>query len=178
MDITNILHNISYEMMSVIVGLLFIIMIVITLLYINAKERDSIRKILQLERSIEDLNKEIYKIQKWILESDQKPKTEDLGSKDLKDVMATLARIDIDLESLQNGMQGDREYFENKFLTMEERLRGLGHFSTPSQSRNEEQILKLFKSGHSIDSICKDLRVTRSEVEFVLKLSQINPTQD
>lgn len=162
--------NISYEMISIIVAGLFILILIILLLYISLKEKESAKKITQLERSIEDVNKEIYKIQKWILESEKKPKND---SQDLE-TLKSLGEVKNDIISLQHGLQSDRNYFEDKILVLEERLRSLGHFNTPLQQRNETQILDLFKNGYTIDAISKELRITKSEVEFVLKLSELH----
>ena len=169
-NMLDILNNISYEMMSVIVAGLFILMVVIILLYITMKEKESAKKLLQLERSIEDINKEIYKIQKWIVESDKKIQNKKVNT----ETMDVLSNIKADVISLQHGLQSDRDYFEDKILVLEERLRSLGHFNTPSQQRNEKQILNLFKNGYTIDAISKELRITKSEVEFVLKLSELH----
>lgn len=170
------LVNISYEMMSVVVAGLFILIIIIVLLYMMSKEKDTARKIAQLERSIEDVNKEIYKIQKWITDNDKKKK-EVRMDKDLVRGLNELKDVRDDINSLQHGLQSDREYFEDKILVLEERLRSLGHFNTPSQQRNEKQILELFENGYTIDAIAKELRITKSEVEFTLQLEKINTKQ-
>ncbi len=162
--------NLSYEMMSVIVAVLFILMIIIVLLYIAIKEKESVKKIMQLENSIEDINKDIYKIQKWIIENDKRGIETKIDNETIK----VIASLKDDINSLQNGLQSDRDYFEDKILILEERLRSLGHFNTPSQQRNEKQILELFKNGYTIDAISKELRITKSEVEFVLKLSELH----
>ncbi|MWV61921.1 hypothetical protein DCO58_06990 [Helicobacter saguini] len=164
--------NISYEMMSVIVAGLFILIIIIILLYMSMKEKDTARKIAQLEHSIEDVNKEIYKIQKWITDNDKKPK--DSGVKQDRELLRGIEEAKADIISLQHGLQSDREYFEDKILVLEERLRSLGHFNTPSQQRNEKQILELFQNGYTTDAIAKELRITKSEVEFTLKLSELD----
>ncbi len=166
---TNIM-NLSYEMMSVIIAGLFILMIIIVLLYIAIKEKESKRKIMQLETSIEDINKDIYKIQKWIIDNDKK--TSDI--KPNNETIKVMADLKADIISLQHGLQSDRDYFEDKILILEERLRSLGHFNTPSQQRNEKQILELFKNGYTIDAISKELRITKGEVEFALKLSKFH----
>lgn len=162
---------ISYETMSVVISICFILIIIIVLIYMVIKEKETARKIMQLENSIEDLNKEIYKIQKWIVESDKKP--QDPNPK-YNEIMKLIGENRADISSLQQGLQSDREYFEDKILILEERQRGLGHFNTPAQQRNEKQILELFQSGHSIESIAKDLRISKGEVEFVLKLQELN----
>lgn len=162
--------NISYEMMSIVIAGLFILVLIILLLYMNLKDKESAKKIAQLERSIEDVNKEIYKIQKWILESEKKPKNDSQNLETTK----SINEIKNDIISLQHGLQSDRDYFEDKILILEERLRSLGHFNNPLQQRNEQQILDLFKNGYTIDAISKELRITKSEVEFVLKLSELH----
>lgn len=169
MNIANMV-NLSYEMMSVIVAGLFILMIIIVLLYITLKEKESAKKIMRLEASIEDVHKEIYKIQKWIVDSDKR--TQDV--KPNAETFKAMADLKADILSLQHGLQSDRDYFEDKILVLEERLRSLGHFNAPSQQRNEKQILDLFKNGYTIDAISKELRISKSEVEFVLKLSELH----
>lgn len=169
MNINNMI-NLSYEMMSVIVAGLFILMIIIVLLYIALKEKESAKKIMRLEASIEDTHKEIYKIQKWIMESDKRAQDVKPNAETFK----AMADLKADILSLQHGLQSDRDYFEDKILVLEERLRSLGHFNTPSQHRNENQILDLFKNGYTIDDISKELRIAKSEVEFVLKLSELH----
>ncbi|RDU73484.1 hypothetical protein CQA66_01470 [Helicobacter aurati] len=161
--------NISYEMMSVIIAICFIIVIVIILLYIIMKEKESSKKIIQLEHSIEDINKEIYKIQKWIIES-EKPK----DSTRHNELLKLITEQKTDINTLQHGLQSDRDYFEDKILILEERLRSLGHFNAPTQQRNEKQILDMFKNGYTIEAIAKDLRMSRGEIEFVLKLSELH----
>lgn len=169
MDITNAI-GLSYEMMSVIVAGLFILMIIIVLLYIALKEKEGAKKIMRLEASIEDVHKEIYKIHKWIMDSDKRTK----DTKPNEETFKVLADLKADILSLQHGLQSDRDYFEDKILVLEERLRSLGHFNAPSQQRNEKQILDLFKNGYTIDAISKELRIAKSEVEFVLKLSELH----
>lgn len=164
--------NISYEMMSVIVAGLFILIIIIILLYMSMKERDTARKIAQLEHSIEDINKEIYKIQKWITDSDKKLPKDNI--KPNRELVRSIEEAKEDIISLQHGLQSDREYFEDKILVLEERLRSLGHFNAPSQQRNEKQIIELFQNGYTTDAIAKELRISKSEVEFTLKLSELD----
>lgn len=169
MNITNMV-NLSYEMMSVIVAGLFVLMITIVLLYITLKEKEAAKKIMHLETSIEDVYKEIYKIQKWIMDNDKRQQ----DTKPSTETFKMIADLKADILSLQHGLQSDREYFEDKVLVLEERLRSLGHFNAPSQQRNEKQILELFKNGYTIDAISKELRIAKSEVEFVLKLSELH----
>lgn len=172
MDIANTM-NLSYEMMSVIMAGLFILMIIIVLLYNSMKEKDNAKKFVRLEASIEDLYKEIYKIQKWIMESEKR--TQDIKEvKPDEETFKTMADLKQDISSLQHSLQSDREYFEEKVLILEERLRSLGNFNAPSQQRNEKQILELFKNGYTIDAISRELRIAKSEVEFVLKLSELH----
>lgn len=161
--------NLSYEMMSVIVAGLFILMILIVLLYITMKEKEVAKKIVRLESSIEDVYKEIYKIQKWIMDNEKRTE-----SKPNAETFKAMADLKADILSLQHGLQSDRDYFEDKILILEERLRSLGYFNAPSQQRNEKQILDLFKNGYTIDAISKELRIAKSEVEFVLKLSELH----
>ncbi|STQ86654.1 DUF6115 domain-containing protein [Helicobacter muridarum] len=161
--------NISYETMSVIIALCFIIVVIIILLYIMTKEKETYKKIIQLEHSIEDINKEIYKIQKWIVESE---KSRD--SSKYNDLLKIITEHKSDINALQHGLQSDRDYFEDKILILEEKLRSLGHFNTPTQQRNEKQIIDMFKNGYTIDAIAKDLYMSKGEIEFVLKLSELN----
>lgn len=163
------LVSISYDIISVIIAICFIIVVIIILLYIVMKEKETHKKIIQLEHSIEDANKEIYKIQKWIVESE---KTRD--SSKYNDLLKIITEQKGDINALQHGLQSDRDYFEDKILILEERLRSIGHFNTPTQQRNEKQIIDMFKNGYTIDTIAKDLYMSKGEIEFVLKLSELN----
>ena len=61
---------------------------------------------------------------------------------------------------------------KDRIFTLEERTRDIGKI-TPSAQDEEEQIVRMFNSGKSIESIAKDLHLGVGRVEFVLKLHQL-----
>ncbi|PAF50410.1 hypothetical protein BKH43_04780 [Helicobacter sp. 13S00401-1] len=169
----NSFETLNFDLVVSIVGILFLIILIFLLVYVALRDKDVSKKFIRIEQSIEDLNKEVYKIQKWIMESKN---TKDPLSLDMvlkKDLDYIISTQKKELDVLNSNLQSDREYFENKILILEERLREMGHFGGSMQNKNEAKILQMFQDGHSIDKIAKELRMGKGEVEFILKLSDI-----
>lgn len=175
--------KLSYESLSLIVGILFVIILITIMIYFSIKEKESSKKIIQLEHSIEDANKEIYKIQKWILDKDKKTALKEVDSSSvklesrIKELCESNASLADNITSIHAGLQSDREYFEDKILLLEEKLREFRHFANQSSSTNEKQIIDLFNNNYGIDQISKELRISKGEVEFVLRLAKFKESR-
>ncbi|PAF44347.1 hypothetical protein [Helicobacter sp. 11S02629-2] len=169
----NSFGTLNFDLVVSIVGVLFLIILICLLVYVALRDKDVSKKFIRIEQSIEDLNKEIYKIQKWIMESKNIKEPLSLDTVLKKDLDYIISMQKKDLDTLSSNLQADRDYFENKILILEERLREMGHFGGSMQNKNEAKILQMFQDGYSIDKIAKELRMGKGEVEFILKLSDI-----
>lgn len=172
------------------VAIVFILLFV----YLYLKEGEHTKRARRYEKSIEDLNKEVYRLQKRIKEQGnelehfktnikaQIYQDTRLEMKNLLDsnLHTQMMPIKVEIESLKTQWNecknnfGDFEALENKIFHLEERLKEFVY--TPSSPTNidEGRIISMFKDGWSVDSIAKELRIGKGEVEFILKFANLN----
>ncbi|WP_104696957.1 MULTISPECIES: DUF6115 domain-containing protein [unclassified Helicobacter] len=145
-----------------VVGLGCVVLVFLSFFFI--KEMGKInRRIRLLEDAIEQARKEIHQFQKTMKEKEafhQSVNMEGLNGfyKEIKEV--------------REMVKSDRGYFEEKIIKLENRVKDFGHLGG-SNDIDEKRIIALFQEGWSIDSIAKELRIGRGEVEFTLKLADI-----
>ena len=150
--------------------------LVCVLAYMIVKDKDISKRISRFESAIETIAKEIYKIQKTQqkLESAQANQeflaSESGESKATSDKLIALNKklieFDKDIDLL-------RSHYDEKIMSLENRLREYGAFSSSGGDIDEKKIIDMFQNGFSVDSIAKELRIGRGEVEFTLKLANI-----
>ena len=85
-----------------------------------------------------------------------------------------------EMESLKKDLFNNKEQLEHiqkledKVYHLEDRLKEFVY--TPSNPTNidESRIISMFKDGWSVDSIAKELRIGKGEVEFTLKFANLS----
>ncbi|CAM2873704.1 hypothetical protein [Helicobacter burdigaliensis] len=156
--------------------------------YVYLRDSENAKKLKRFEKSIEELNKEVYRLQKRFKETQSEWEVfkQDFKGQIYKDMhleikntidsnlFAQITPIKNKMEALQGQIQKTSEGLENKVLGMEERLKEFVY--TPSNPTNvdESRIISMFKDGWSVDSIAKELRIGKGEVEFTLKFANLN----
>ncbi|PZT48869.1 hypothetical protein B6S12_02015 [Helicobacter valdiviensis] len=156
--------------------------------YIYLRDGENTKKLKRFEKSIEELNKEVYRLQKRFKETQNELENfkQDFKGQIYKDMhleikntidtnlFAQITPIKNKMETLQSQIQKTSEGLENKMLGLEERLKEFVY--TPSNPTNidENRIISMFKDGWSVDSIAKELRIGKGEVEFTLKFANLN----
>lgn len=172
------------------IAIVFILLIV----YLYLKEGENAKRARRYEKSIEELNKEVYRLQKRIKEQENELehfKTHikaqiyqdmRLEMKNLLDsnLHTQIMPIKVEMESLKTQWNDCKNNFrdlgdlENKIFHLVERLKEFVY--TPSNPTNidEGRIISMFKDGWSVDSIAKELRIGKGEVEFTLKFANLN----
>lgn len=173
------------------IGVIAVFILLVVYLYI--KEGESNKRTRRYEKSIEELNKEVYRLQKRIKEQEsalehfktsikaQIYQDTRLEIKNLLDAnLATqVVPIRSSVESLQLEWQNTRghinqiEKLENKILHLEDRLKEFVYTPTNATNIDEGRIISMFKDGWSVDSIAKELRIGKGEVEFTLKFANL-----
>lgn len=172
------LFNNFDDLLLIAFGTIILILICIVL-YIYVKDREISRKTQRLEKAIEILSKENYKIKKWVQENELQSEfvKSTLGSNIENEVKNNLNSGLSDLyrhiQTIQESMSKDRDYFEEKIIILEGKIKEFGHFSPSGNDIDERRIIEMFQDGWSVDSIAKELRIGRGEVEFILKLADI-----
>ncbi|WP_299549064.1 hypothetical protein [uncultured Helicobacter sp.] len=172
------------------IGIAFILLVV----YLYLKESESTRRARRYEKSIEELNKEIYRLTKRIKEQEgelerfkisikaQIYQDTRLEMKNLLDtnLSAQVAPLRNDMESIKAQWQGTKgvlenlEHLENKVFSLEDRIKEFAYTPTSSTNIDEGRIIAMFKDGWSVDSIAKELRIGKGEVEFTLKFANLS----
>ncbi|MGX3010072.1 hypothetical protein ACWIUD_00710 [Helicobacter sp. 23-1044] len=148
------------EMLLINVGIIVLFVLIFAYFYI--KDSDTQKRLLRVERALDELNKDIFKLQKT-LKNGPKIDTAEIKldfRKSLDDIYAIIEK--------------DREYVDSKFSIFEDRLKENSFYPNASAGNvDERRIIALFKDGWSIENIARELMVTKSEVEFTLKLADI-----
>ncbi len=144
-----------------------VLAIVILAFFVLLKKKEFTRKIKLLEEVIEKTTNDIHHLQKSLKENQEKNRVQ--SNLELE---SGLERFYREMRELHEMIKSDRNYFEEKMLKLENRVRDFGHLGGGSDV-DEKRIITLYQEGWSIDSIAKELRIGRGEVEFTLKLADI-----
>lgn len=171
------------------VAIAFVLLIV----YLYLKEGENNKRARRYEKSIEELNKEIYRLTKRIKEQEGEVERFKVSIKaqiyqdtrlEMKNLLdanlnAQVAPLRNDMESLKMQWQEAKsvlenvEHFGNKIFALEERIKEFAYTPTSSTNIDEGRIISMFKDGWSVDSIAKELRIGKGEVEFTLKFANL-----
>ncbi|PAF52122.1 helix-turn-helix domain-containing protein [Helicobacter sp. 13S00477-4] len=156
-----------------------LLILIILIFYIYLKDKEFYQKTQRLEKAIETISKEIYKIRKSIQENEMHNEftNSTLGTNIKNEVKnnlnTSLSNLYSHIQNIKETLDKDRDYFEEKIITLEGKVREFGHFSNGGNDIDEKRIVSMFQDGWSVDSIAKELRIGRGEVEFILKLADI-----
>ncbi|MDE6885922.1 MAG: hypothetical protein K2P17_02625 [Helicobacteraceae bacterium] len=152
-------------MLIINIGILVLFVLIFIFFYI--KDGESQRRLSRYEKSLDDLNKEIYRIQK-ILKSNHNGDSENFV-RNLKDDFRS------SIDDVYAIIEKDRDYVDNKLALLEDKIKEISFFPNSSSSNiDDRRIISMFKDGWSIENIAKELMITKSEVEFTLKLADIS----
>ncbi|MCE3036757.1 helix-turn-helix domain-containing protein [Helicobacter sp. faydin-H20] len=160
------------EVIMGISGIVFILLCVVVDLYL--KDKKNTKKYALLEESIDKFTNELHQLQRNIQEIKVKEEFVRLtmGDEFQNNVESGLNQFYQQLKEMKEDIRNERNYLEEKIIKLENRVRDFGYLSGDSDV-DEKRIIALFQEGWSIDSIAKELRIGRGEVEFTLKLADI-----
>jgi len=153
----------------------FIILILI--FYMYAKDSEASKKFFLYEKSIEDLNKKIYDLEKKL---DSK-KSDNYTKEEIKEyidevVEENLQKITafvLTAKKEQDAKIEDiRDEVLNKLQNFDEKVKNFNSLPDAYQS-NEKKIINLYHKGLSVSEIARNLRLGIGEVELVLKIEGI-----
>lgn len=151
-----------------VVNLGMIILFVLIFIFFYIKDGESQRRLARYEKSLDDLNKEIYKIQKFLKNNELENGYSEKFQKSLKEDFRK------SIDDIYAIIEKDREYVDNKLVIIEDKIKELNYFPSSSSNVDDRKIVSMFKDGWSVESIAKELMITKSEVEFTLKLADIH----
>ena len=173
------MFGVSMSSLSMILGLISIGIVCLVAFFNYTRNFEINKRIRRFEKGMEDINNEIFKIHKWIKDSElenqlsttalhNKIKTESIDA-----VNNALVKVYRQIEILEAQVNKERDYIEEKIVSIEEKIREFGYFPSSNTNIDEKRIIGMFRDGWSIDAIAKEMRLSKGEIEFTLKLADI-----
>ncbi|BBG66643.1 putative periplasmic protein [Hydrogenimonas sp.] len=155
----------------------------IMVLYIALKERETSRKLSMMEAGMDGLNREIFKISKEIeaVEKRLDEKYSDVAenreqSEPLEQIVESrLKPYMLEAEDIRRQME-KVEQLQERVERIDAKIRQ-ALFANEHSAPDEQKILQLHAQGMDSGSIAKQLRLGKGEVELVLKFSKLNRFQ-
>jgi hypothetical protein len=151
------------------------------LYYIFTKDAEFSRQIRAIATALEDANKQIYLLEKRVYEL-QNSSTPEIQSRVMSDdeIYAEIERGVYDLTApIHKKLSMTEQNLSDLASALDTRLShlegGIRQISLPSSvhGNDDSRITSLFQKGSTIDSIAKELHLSKAEVEFVLKINQL-----
>ncbi|MCD8213543.1 MAG: hypothetical protein LUC34_05795 [Campylobacter sp.] len=159
----------------------FSIVLIIIFVLIFMKDVEINRRFARYERAIESAMQDNFNLKKQIaalakFKHDDTDELEDMQKRLQEKLQAELNEKIIPIikaiKSIERVIDEFASEQKDRMFNLEERTRDIGKI-TPSAQDEEEQIVRMFNSGKSIETIAKDLHLGVGRIEFVLKLHQL-----
>ncbi len=169
------------EMSLAVGGLAAALLLVV--LYMAVRDRETSRKLAMLERSIDTLNQELFALEKK-MEETRRQLLEELMKFELQErqegvesaevaLRKELRPFTLQLQQLQEQVDAIREELGERVEKLDGKVRQVA-FASDHAAIDEQKILQLHAQGMDAESIAKQLRLGKGEVELVLKFSKIH----
>ncbi|MEA2100748.1 MAG: hypothetical protein U9P72_11535 [Campylobacterota bacterium] len=161
-------------------ALAFMIGIILYLLYyVFTKDAEYSKNIRSVATVVEELNRELYymknkvkETQKTIIENRSRMSDTEIYQEVERTVYDMIQPISISLKRVQDNLETIDTQIDSRITSLEN---GVKQISIPSSvhGNDDEKIISLFKQGVSLETISKELHISKAEVEFVLKINKI-----
>ena len=154
-------------------------MILYLLYYVFTKDSDYSKNIRSVATVVEELNRELFYVkkklsdtQKSIKDNSQRMNDEDIYQEIERSVYDMVQPLSQGLKQMQENINAIDAQIESRISSLES---GVKQISIPSsvQANDDEKIISLFKQGVPLETISKELHLSKPEVEFVLKINKI-----
>lgn len=171
---------IDLEFLSLEYVIVIMAMIILYLLYyVYTKDSQYNRNIHSVATVVEDLNREIFYLKKKLTDTQKNIKDNSRNMSDdeiyqeiERSVYDMIHPISIGLQQVQESVQAIDTKTENRLNSLES---GVKQMSIPTSihANDDEKIISLYKQGVGLETISKELHLSKAEVEFVLKINKI-----
>jgi len=171
------LQDFSFHIEYLIV--IFGAIILYLLYYVFTKDAEYSKNIRSVASVVEDLNRELYYLKKKLDQTEgsienhsQRMNDDEIYQEIERSVYDMVHPLSIALKQLQENITIIEHDMQNRITQLES---GVKQISIPASvhGNDDEKIISLFKQGVSIETISKELHLSKPEVEFVLKINKI-----
>ena len=165
------------ELDYIVVGLA--LMLLYFVYFMVSKDSQQSRKIRSIASAVEELHRQVYKMEKRFsdeieqLASMEPPMSRsEIEHRLEKDMVAMATPVAERLEEMQSELEELRTSLPKRLHHIEDAMRSL---TMPSSvgSMDDQKIIALYQQGIPLDTIAKELHLSKPEVEFVLKINKI-----
>ena len=155
------------------------IIILYLLYYVLTKDSEYHKNIHSVASVVEELNRDLYYLKKKLDESEKSKSSsmphmsdEEIYQEVERTVYDMIQPLSLGLKRMQENLQAIDSQIDSRISSLES---GVKQISIPSSvhGNDDEKIISLFKQGVSLDTISKELHISKPEVEFVLKINKI-----
>ena len=165
--------NVEYLVVAMAVMILYLIY------YVFMKDAEYNKNIRSVATVAEELNREIFYLKKKLDDTqiNMKNSTSRMSDEDIyqeieRTVYDMVKPISVAIKRLEESVLLIDERIESRMSSLES---GVKQISIPSSihGNDDEKIISLYKQGVTLETISKELHISKAEVEFVLKINKI-----
>ncbi len=147
--------------------------------YLYTKDSQYTKNIHSVASVVEELNREIYYLKQKLQETQKsiKSNTRTMSDEEIyqeveRTVYDMVQPISTKIKQIQEQVQSVDIQLDSRISSLES---GVKQISIPSSihANDDAKIISLFKQGVSLETISKELHLSKPEVEFVLKINKI-----
>lgn len=157
------------------------VMVVGLIYYVITKEGEVSSQIRSIAKAVEDLHRELFMMDKRLkqeleiitsLQESVPREQHSLHAELGREVNEISVPILESLGHIEGSLIAYKEKTENRLRYLEERIRNLS-LPTSISGLDDEKVISRYNQGLEVDAIAKELRLSKAEVEFVLKINQL-----
>jgi gas vesicle protein len=164
------------EYLIVAVGAVVLLLIY----YIVSRESQQAKQIRAIATAVEKLNHQFFRLEQGIkqqLSQLEERNSDTMTSADLQyelevGVSEYTRPITHQFSEIKEELHTTQEQLKKRIAHIEENMRSLS-LPTSVIGMVDERIITLYKKGVDLETISKELRLSKPEVEFVLKINQL-----
>lgn len=150
------------------------------IVYTVNKDNDVNSKIRSIAHAVEELHREVYKMDKRLTQeleiiaslNSGMPSVPAESQAPVGDISEFSTPIMESLDHIEGTFSAYKEKTENRLRYLEERIRNLS-LPTSISGMDDEKVISRYSQGMGVDAIAKELHLSKAEVEFVLKINQL-----
>lgn len=157
------------------------VMVVGLIYYVVSKESETHSQIRAVAKAVEDLHRELFMMDKRLkqeleiiasLQESVPREHHSLHAELGREVNEISVPIMESLGVIEESFASHKEKTESRLRYLEERIRNLS-LPTSISGLDDEKVITRYNQGLEVDAIAKELRLSKAEVEFVLKINQL-----